>query len=225
MIWEDEVSKFSAQDRLTRDLSGLGFTELPKGHVFTTCIQVSRPLLELHGRHLMMWHMMVRQVALFRQFAVGLHHLLFCSQSSYPQDLATLEVPFFSSLVQMNVVFKEQKRKIFVIRRQDTAFLMLAAQVVCHPNFHRNASGYAGCRSNMALADTQDSSSPTQHVPSWSFQSEWNTPKGRHVICFQAKSWTCSIMSFGVQFNGHTQLFHLREKTRWAHHLSQAHQI
>ena len=42
---------------------------LDRGHQFSKNIQVSRPLLELSGRHLTMFQMEVAQVALFRHLA------------------------------------------------------------------------------------------------------------------------------------------------------------
>ena len=68
----------SARSPLTRDLSGLGFIELQNEHGFTTCwrsskcsrnVHVSRPLLELRGRHVVVLQMNVPQVALVRQLA------------------------------------------------------------------------------------------------------------------------------------------------------------
>ena len=46
---------------------------------------------------------------------------------------------------------------------------------------------------------TQGSSNPTQHVPLWIF--DW-----RRV---QAKSWTCNLGSFWIQFKCNTQILHL----------------
>ena len=63
----------SARSPLTRDLSGLGFTE------FSRNIQVSRPLLELCGRHVVMLQMKVPQIALFRQLVDNVTQGFTCS--------------------------------------------------------------------------------------------------------------------------------------------------
>ena len=68
----------SARNPLTRDLSGLGFVELQNGRVFSPYagkgqnssknVQVSCPLLERRGGHVVVFQVKVLQVSLIRNF-------------------------------------------------------------------------------------------------------------------------------------------------------------
>ena len=113
------------------------------------------------------------------------------------------EVLFFA-LMQLVAVFEKPNVRDIRHRYLGHAFLqqvpslMVAAQVVYHPHLHLHlhpclvheldrlvfaltwqrlhvSSGDQIAHATWSLADTQDSSSPTQYVPAWSTQLERNT--------------------------------------------------
>ena len=79
MVQKDEVSKFFCSEVRSREIfpvsvlrncrTGMSSPLVDKGHNFYKSIQVSRSLLELCGRHAMMFQVKVPQVALVRQLA------------------------------------------------------------------------------------------------------------------------------------------------------------
>ena len=147
----------SARNPLTRDLSGLGFVELQNGHVFSPHagkgqnssknVQVSCPLLERRGGHVVVFQVKVPQISfirnLFMMLRRALHHLDFCSKSrllliahasflTHPVPMAQmglvrLEVFFFFVIVQELCVLRQIHAFLSVV-----LFLMKVVSEVCH---------------------------------------------------------------------------------------------
>ena len=113
---------------------------------------------------------------------------------------AILEVLFFVALVQLAAISEEPEVQVLHhqcldhVLPQAVPFLMLAAQVVSHPHLHLHAClswiccflaltwqrlhiflGDQVVPATWSLADTHESSGPTQYVPLWSTELEGNT--------------------------------------------------
>ena len=210
----------SARSPLTRDLSGLGFTELQRKHIFTTRwwksyfsknVLVSRPLLELRGRHVVVIQMKVPQVVL-------------CPLTRVPGG------PFLLRTGAAGGGLGGTKGKICSSSASRSRFSLAGSFLDAGPTSGLSSSSSSSCMSGAWAGYAGFSLSHGKgYMSPWVTRSltqlgRWLIRKIRQVQhnvshCgvlswrrIQTKSWTCNFVSFWIQFTGHTQVFHLRER-------------
>ena len=99
--------------------------------------------------------------------------------------------------------WRNQRKEIFVCSMHELDMLVFA---LTWRRLHVS-SGDQVAHATWSLADTQDSSSPTQYVPWWSAQLERNTDQKLDM----------KLCLLWIQFNNRTQVFHLREGKQDGH--------